>query len=81
MQKERFADLSLYEKVKDSLTVNSDVMKGARSKMILMHPLPRNKEVAPEVDQDPRAAYFRQVSLRVIRAVLAIRCDLNTNVR
>ena len=81
VQKERFADLSLYEKVKDSLTVDPEVMKGAKSKMILMHPLPRNKEVAPEVDQDPRAAYFRQVILRMIKAVLAIRCDLNTNMR
>ncbi len=62
VQKERFNDLTLYEKVKDSLIVDKKVMKDAKSRMILMHPLPRNREVAPEVDQDPRAAYFRQVS-------------------
>lgn len=61
VQKERFTDLALYEKVKDSLTVNPVVMKDAKSKMILMHPLPRNNEVTPDVDRDPRAAYFRQV--------------------
>ena len=38
-------------------------MKDAKNNMILMHPLPRNTEVKPEVDRDPRAADFRQVSL------------------
>ncbi|CAF9917411.1 hypothetical protein IMSHALPRED_003568 [Imshaugia aleurites] len=65
VQKERFTDLMFYEKVKDSLTVDPSVMKDAKSNMILMHPLPRNKEVTPEVDRDPRAAYFRQVSLQL----------------
>ncbi|KAI9703366.1 MAG: hypothetical protein M1836_007934 [Candelina mexicana] len=60
VQKERFTDLTLYEKVKDSLNVDPSVMKDAKSNMILMHPLPRNSEVPPEVDKDPRAAYFRQ---------------------
>lgn len=63
VQKERFSDLGLYEKVKSSLIVDPKVMKDAKKKMILMHPLPRNNEVTPEVDRDPRAAYFRQVSL------------------
>lgn len=63
VQKERFTDPKLYEKVKDSLTVDPSVMKDAKHNMILMHPLPRNKEVKPEVDRDPRAAYFRQVSI------------------
>ena len=65
VQKERFTDLKLYEKFKDSLTVDPSVMKDAKSNMILMHPLPRNREVTPEVDRDPRAAYFRQVSLQL----------------
>jgi carbamoyl-phosphate synthase / aspartate carbamoyltransferase len=65
VQKERFSDLKLYEKVKDSLTVDPSVMKDAKSNMILMHPLPRNTEVTPEVDRDPRAAYFRQISLQL----------------
>lgn len=65
VQKERFTDLELYERVKDSLIVDADVMKNAKKRMILMHPLPRNSEIAPEVDRDPRAAYFRQVSLQL----------------
>jgi carbamoyl-phosphate synthase/aspartate carbamoyltransferase len=70
VQKERFKDLALYEKVKDSLVVDNGVMKHAKSKMIVMHPLPRNKEISEEVDFDPRAAYFRQVSFP--RALIAV---------
>ena len=62
VQKERFEDLDLYEKVKDELVVNNRVLKDAKSKMIVMHPLPRNAEIDPEVDYDPRVACFRQVS-------------------
>ena len=36
-------------------------MKDAPSKMIVMHPLPRVDEISPDVDSDPRAAYFRQM--------------------
>jgi carbamoyl-phosphate synthase/aspartate carbamoyltransferase len=61
VQKERFDDLKEYERLKDSLVVNNSVMKHAKSQMIVMHPLPRNTEISPEVDFDPRAAYFRQV--------------------
>lgn len=39
------------------------VMKFAKAHMIVMHPLPRNREVGVDVDLDLRAAYFRQVSL------------------
>lgn len=62
VQKERFTDLEYYESVKDSLTVDSNVMKDAKEEMVLMHPLPRNQEVSTDMDSDPRAAYFRQVS-------------------
>lgn len=66
VQKERFPDLSHYERVKDAYVVDNAVMKAAKSNMIVMHPLPRNNEIHEEVDFDPRAAYFRQVSLRPI---------------
>ena len=36
-------------------------MKLAKQRMIVLHPLPRVNEIAPEVDDDPRAAYFKQV--------------------
>ena len=44
------------------LRVDNRVLKGAKPNMIVMHPLPRNEEIDEEVDFDPRAAYFRQVS-------------------
>eukprot|EP00039_Didymoeca_costata_P010749 m.145536 g.145536 ORF g.145536 m.145536 type:complete len:2190 (+) comp14948_c0_seq1:133-6702(+) len=69
IQKERFTDPQAYEKVKGSYVIDERVMAKAKKKMILMHPLPRVDEISPEVDSDPRAAYFRQmeygVSLRM----------------
>jgi carbamoyl-phosphate synthase / aspartate carbamoyltransferase len=62
VQKERFEDLELYEKVKDEMVVSAKTLRDAKKNMIVMHPLPRNMELAKEVDDDPRAAYFRQVS-------------------
>jgi carbamoyl-phosphate synthase/aspartate carbamoyltransferase len=67
VQKERFADIKLYEKVKDSFVVNNKVMKNAKANMIVMHPLPRLNEIHEELDFDPRAAYFRQVSTLLLR--------------
>jgi carbamoyl-phosphate synthase/aspartate carbamoyltransferase len=63
VQKERFPDAASYEKVKDAFVIDNKVLKGAKTNMIVMHPLPRNNEIHEEVDFDPRAAYFRQVSL------------------
>jgi carbamoyl-phosphate synthase / aspartate carbamoyltransferase len=62
VQRERFPDLEHYERVKDAFIIDNAVMKNAKQNMIVMHPLPRNKEISEEVDFDPRAAYFRQVS-------------------
>ena len=64
VQKERFPSLEEYERLKDSFVVDNGVLKHAKSTMVLMHPLPRNREISEEVDFDQRAAYFRQVSLR-----------------
>ena len=50
-----------YERLKGSYRIDSAVMRNAKSKMIVMHPLPRNEELPEEVDDDQRAAYFRQV--------------------
>ena len=63
VQKERFPDVASYEQVKDSFVIDNKVLKQAKSNMIVMHPLPRNNEIHEEVDFDPRAAYFRQVSI------------------
>lgn len=62
VQKERFASPEEYESVKGSYRIDNATLKHAKSNMIVMHPLPRNEEIAEEVDFDQRAAYFRQVS-------------------
>ncbi|MBC7255174.1 MAG: aspartate carbamoyltransferase [Chloroflexi bacterium] len=61
VQKERFADLHLYEAVKDYYEITPELMARAKPKMALMHPLPRVGEIHYDVDDDPRAAYFRQM--------------------
>ncbi|EPE35210.1 Glutathione synthetase ATP-binding protein [Glarea lozoyensis ATCC 20868] len=61
VQKERFSDLAEYEKLKDSFIVSNETLTNAKPHMIVMHPLPRNHEIAEEVDFDQRAAYFRQM--------------------
>lgn len=60
IQKERFANPEEYERLKGSYVVNRDTLASMKEKAIIMHPLPRVDEIAPEVDDDPRAAYFRQ---------------------
>ncbi len=61
VQQERFADQDEYERLKDSFILDARLMQMAQPNMIVLHPLPRVNEIAPEVDDDPRAAYFRQV--------------------
>ena len=61
VQKERFADLSQYEEVKDQYVITPELMEHAKEKMVVMHPLPRVGEISYHVDSDPRAAYFRQM--------------------
>ena len=74
VQKERFASEDEYEQVKGAYVIDRQTMLGAREKMILMHPLPRITEIAMEVDDDPRAAYFRQMEygLYIRMALLAM---------
>jgi carbamoyl-phosphate synthase/aspartate carbamoyltransferase/dihydroorotase/carbamoyl-phosphate synthase/aspartate carbamoyltransferase len=61
VQKERFADLAQYEEVKNYYEITTELMEKAKDKMVVMHPLPRVGEIHYSVDDDPRAAYFRQV--------------------
>jgi aspartate carbamoyltransferase len=74
VQKERFEDQAVYEKVKDAFVVNPEVMKPSKARMIVMHPLPRVNEISLDFDDDPRAAYFRQMEygLYVRMALLAM---------
>jgi len=61
VQQERFSSAAEYEAVKDAYVVNNALLAKAKEQMIVMHPLPRNAEIDPEVDFDSRAAYFRQM--------------------
>jgi len=60
IQKERFTDPQAYNALKGTYRIDHDAMALMRKYAILMHPLPRVDEIAPEVDGDPRSAYFRQ---------------------
>ena len=74
VQKERFENLDDYEKVKGAYVITSETMKAAKDEMVVMHPLPRVGEISMELDEDPRAAYFRQMEygLYVRMALLAL---------
>ena len=60
IQKERFAGDADYRAVKGLYVIDREAMARLRPDAIVMHPLPRVDEIDPEVDADPRAAYFRQ---------------------
>ena len=60
VQKERFVSSDEYERLKDYYILNEEKLKNAKEDMIILHPLPRVNEIAPEVDKDPRAVYFEQ---------------------
>ena len=74
VQKERFEDPADYEKVKGAYVIDPEIMKAAKQDMIVMHPLPRVGEISVDFDEDPRAAYFRQMEygLYVRMALLAM---------
>ena len=65
VQKERFFNEDDYVRMKDFYILNKKKMSLAKEDMIVMHPLPRVNEISVEVDDDPRAAYFRQAQYGV----------------
>ena len=60
IQRERFDDQAEYERLKDSYVLTAEKMEHAKADMAVLHPLPRVNEISVKVDDDPRAAYFRQ---------------------
>ena len=62
IQKERFKDLKEYEACRGIYTVDAKVMDALPKTSVVMHPLPRLDEITIDVDDDPRAAYFRQAA-------------------
>ncbi len=65
IQKERFGDEAEYRKVAGSYRVDAALLRAAKPRLAVMHPLPRAGEIAPEVDETPYATYFRQAFLAV----------------
>ena len=74
VQKERFDDPEEYEKVKGAYVITPETLESAKEDLVLMHPLPRVGEISMELDDDPRAAYFRQMEygMYVRMALLAM---------
>jgi aspartate carbamoyltransferase catalytic subunit len=74
IQKERFPDAAEYAKVKGAYKIDLKTLKSAKKDMIILHPLPRVDEIAPEVDNTPQARYFSQVGNGVVvrMALLAL---------
>ena len=60
IQRERFDSWETYERLKDSYILDPAKMELAKEQMCVLHPLPRVNEISVKVDDDPRAAYFRQ---------------------
>ena len=60
VQKERFFNEADYIRLKDTYILDNSKLALARPDMSILHPLPRVNEIAVEVDDDPRACYFRQ---------------------
>lgn len=61
IQRERFSDMNVYERLKDVYILDNAKLKNAKEDLCILHPLPRVNEIAVEVDDDEkRAAYFRQ---------------------
>eukprot|EP00884_Botryococcus_braunii_P014614 jgi/Botrbrau1/23153/Bobra.0041s0005.1 len=78
IQKERFQDRPEdYEKARGKYIIDKDTMRLLPQSSIIMHPLPRVDEIKPEVDSDPRAAYFRQAKngLFIRMALLKLALD------
>ena len=61
VQKERFSDPEQYERLKDSYILTPEKLKSAKPDLAILHPLPRVNEISVQIDDDPRACYFKQV--------------------
>lgn len=65
VQRERFFNEEDYVRLKDFYILNKEKMALGKEDMLVLHPLPRVNEISVEVDDDPRAAYFKQVQYGV----------------
>ncbi|MGH2442153.1 MAG: hypothetical protein ACRDFX_03190, partial [Chloroflexota bacterium] len=75
IQKERFDDPADYESARGIYIIDRELISRMKQASIVMHPLPRVNEIARDVDDDPRAAYFRQAQNGLfIRMALLAAC-------
>ena len=65
VQRERFFNEEDYVRLKDSYVLTKEKLDLGKKDLAVLHPLPRVNEIAPEVDEDPRAAYFKQAQYGV----------------
>ena len=74
VQRERFFNEEDYLRLKDYYILNNTKLNNAKSDLCIMHPLPRVNEISVEVDDDPRACYFKQVRYgKYIRMALILK--------
>lgn len=74
VQKERFFNEEDYLRLKDYYILDKEKLNGAKQDLCIMHPLPRVNEIATEVDDDPRACYFKQVKYgKYVRMALILK--------
>jgi aspartate carbamoyltransferase catalytic subunit len=81
VQKERFFNEEDYVRLKDYYILDKAKMLLAKDDMIILHPLPRVNEISVEVDDDPRAVYFRQVQYGVYVRMALLLTLLNVEVK
>lgn len=79
VQKERFLHMENYEKAANKYQINKDSLPLINNNAIIMHPLPRLKEINPEIDEDPRMIYFEQAQNGVWIRMALILMLLNGN--
>lgn len=80
VQRERFFNEADYIRLKDSYILTPDKLKTAKQDLAILHPLPRVNEISVEVDDDPRAAYFKQVQYAVYARMALILTLLDIHV-
>ena len=75
IQKERFPDIEDYKRVAGAYKINADLLQHAKSKMRILHPLPRVDEINPDVDNTRHASYFEQAFNGVVTR-MALLCRM-----
>lgn len=78
IQRERFSDPDEYEKQKNVYCLDTEKMSKAKRELIVLHPLPRVDEIAIDVDDDPRALYFKQAKYGMYVRMALIMTVLNS---